>query len=1241
LVIAGDYERPNDCLIATLHEPLRSNYQKSADSWSKLCTDLGERFKYQLNSLIQFHQEKVEELRISRDNLTFFEYFSVQEHLALVYTATNQWNDAQSIYHELIELLRRNIENNSIQFQHPEIQQILPITRDSFELEEIRGVISENVNTDALTLLTYLISRQTNISKTEDVPNQLHESLFEWTRLAKKVVIKTPIDNDSENILVDLWLLENALHALDSYIPIDKTHDWYRIVLVLLERIPKNKVDAENLLKMVKVSNSVEEIIRNQNSWANMFSEMSDFGIAALKVVGKNRTSLFIEMNLLIHLAKHSTDEVLPKLRGLALNMVDSNHTIKSTILNTILKYTKSDELKRLLILDLLSDKQTSQINEEVLAKFFESTNMGHPSYLPFSNYLKFVGITSTLDGKPLVDCTSEKQKHSISIKIHSNLPVFVENVAVRFFFEKTLMQPAVPGSTPSSVTKNTHKEWINLSTIAQFKNAHAPKKFVDILHMESQNSTNSSTPTKGGFVRPINHLRIMDTSDDSSKIKDDNSKISETTPYDDYLMFVEDQVLKQGKNEFVCDISSSDESEMKLEAGFRYCLKAVSVCMGPYVFYEESACRIFAFDMIKRPHKLTLEKQESVCKKPLFTSFVHTIKLKLVIGDDVGGGVCLKLAFDPIELVGIFGTDSVTSSMVMRNGVQLDMDVEFLVDVDEDDNVLLVERLNYVDDSSSLDSNGMDTVSSSRIRLEPNDVVYLRIPICMHGSVYNANNRPGGNADCMSIPGDCMSLKSTTSSSHLKTFKGNPAEKNLVRGTLSAWLEPYQPTVPYTALPELFQFSFMPPIEPALSIRNVIDKHGTITSSFISVKWSNASNEPVSFKSLSCVPLDGLKSTCDLVTVFSTGDCPKAPDSSGNNSRNQSQQSNSSTNTQILHGDSVSVHGSDCGTEKGSENRNVETPNTLNRAQTRTESNPGTVYSGSVSHEKFVTLGRNSSYTVVYELREKEPWISDIATLMCSIQICVGYEECGYSSMGFTLETTTNLPLYLVDLKFDDNDVSSTGFLSAALSLRCLRPDVKVRQLEKSLEEQMMAESDSGRYSQFDKNEKNQALDTASVISSALGKLTVEDDDTASTVSHNSRTSQNSSKTGFSRVKSESGNSRVKHASGKSISGKNNSVPSLSMGVQYEVFDQHGTWAISGKHKGKISYKNLIDADEQTILSKEIQLIPLQIGQVGLPQVTMRRVAIDDKTQQVHSIPHQFDKFQIIFNNKFKKVPV
>ena len=390
------------------------------------------------------------------------------------------------------------------------------------------------------------------------------------------------------------------------------------------------------------------------------------------------------------------------------------------------------------------------------------------------------------------------------------------------------------------------------------------------------------------------------------------------------------------------------------------------------------------------------------------------------------------------------------------------------------------------------------------------------------------------------------------------------------------------------------------------------------ISSSFISVKWSNASNEPVSFKSLSCVPLDGLKSTCDLVTVFSTGDCPQAP-----NSRNISQNShnsNSSTNTQIMHGDSVSVHGSDCGTEKGGCSDNEK--------RKESESNPGTVYSGSVSHEKFVTLGRNSSYTVVYELREKEPWISDIATLMCSIQICVGYEECGYSSMGFTLETPTNLPLYLVDLKFGDDDVSTTGFLSASLSLTCLRPDKSINQLEKVLEEKLnKCGSDSGRFSHFDKNLQ---LETASVISSLFESENNDNDGTESTVSHNSDKSSR-----FSR--------KARSNSGKSNSSKI-TVPSLSMGVQYEVFDEHGTWAISGKHKGKISYKNLVNADNQTILSKEIQLIPLQIGSCPLPQVSLRRVAIDEKTQQVHNIPQQhnhFDKFQIIFNNKFKKVPV
>ena len=132
-------------------------------------------------------------------------------------------------------------------------------------------------------------------------------------------------------------------------------------------------------------------------------------------------------------------------------------------------------------------------------------------------------------------------------------------------------------------------------------------------------------------------------------------------------------------------------------------------------------------------------------------------------------------------------------------------------------------------------------------------------------------------------------------------------------------------------------------------------------------MKWSNTSNEPVSFKSLSCVPLDGLKSACDLVTVFSTGNCPKAPESSSN-SRNLSQNSNSSNETKIFHGESVSMHGSDCDTSSirnSKVKKSKNSPNSRNASNStrkasenrptssntnRTESNAGTVYSGSVS---------------------------------------------------------------------------------------------------------------------------------------------------------------------------------------------------------------------------------------------------------------------------------------------------
>merc|ERR1711976_984067 len=100
----------------------------------------------------------------------------------------------------------------------------------------------------------------------------------------------------------------------------------------------------------------------------------------------------------------------------------------------------------------------------------------------------------------------------------------------------------------------------------------------------------------------------------------------------------------------------------------------------------------------------------------------------------------------------------------------------------------------------------------------------------------------------------------------------------------------------------------------------------------------------------------------------------------------------------------------------------------------------------------------------------------------MCSIQICVGYEECGYSTMGFTLETPTNLPLYLVDLKLDES-MPGAGFFTAALSLKCLRPDPSVmNHITGSLESSQFNKagtSDSGRFSHVN------AQETASMISS------------------------------------------------------------------------------------------------------------------------------------------------------------
>lgn len=100
-----EYEYPNSCYITTLHEPLRTT-PKSTDSWNKLCVDMGYKFSLQFYTMVQNHQNLIEDLRIENENLSYFEYFSTQEHLALAYCYTECYMDSKSIYRLDLNFLR-------------------------------------------------------------------------------------------------------------------------------------------------------------------------------------------------------------------------------------------------------------------------------------------------------------------------------------------------------------------------------------------------------------------------------------------------------------------------------------------------------------------------------------------------------------------------------------------------------------------------------------------------------------------------------------------------------------------------------------------------------------------------------------------------------------------------------------------------------------------------------------------------------------------------------------------------------------------------------------------------------------------------------------------------------------------------------------------------------------------------------------------------------------------------------
>ena len=99
--VTAEFEYPNSCYITTLNEPLRTS-PKSIESWTKLCQDIGIKFSSQFYTLVQNHQNLIEDLRIQSENLSYFEYLSTQEHLALAYNFTECYSRVAHFFEKSI-----------------------------------------------------------------------------------------------------------------------------------------------------------------------------------------------------------------------------------------------------------------------------------------------------------------------------------------------------------------------------------------------------------------------------------------------------------------------------------------------------------------------------------------------------------------------------------------------------------------------------------------------------------------------------------------------------------------------------------------------------------------------------------------------------------------------------------------------------------------------------------------------------------------------------------------------------------------------------------------------------------------------------------------------------------------------------------------------------------------------------------------------------------------------------------
>lgn len=225
------------------------------------------------------------------------------------------------------------------------------------------------------------------------------------------------------------------------------------------------------------------------------------------------------------------------------------------------------------------------------------------------------------------------------------------------------------------------------------------------------------------------------------------NTSNNNTQPIGNRLKYLQDRTpeiiltnmtLNPGENTYKVDLSLGMNS---FKTGNRYQLELITISVGPYTFIQDKLEPLFGFDYISKPHEITLEKNftpvygnipmlEDSCSqnsqtqdsqrdtikeeddneqyfsannmnKSLFTSFVHSIKLKVQLGSISNSkGVIIKLSFHPIELVPVFPQDTITSSYITRNNQQLESDVDFLVKNDDHDKATfyLIEKVRDID---------------------------------------------------------------------------------------------------------------------------------------------------------------------------------------------------------------------------------------------------------------------------------------------------------------------------------------------------------------------------------------------------------------------------------------------------------------------------------------------------------------------------------------------------------------